>query len=89
MQYVWEDSAISLGTQYKMAEHYRSLRVFVSLGDTAADIRTAMTNDFQVDPAASAANRAEIARAKKLNFRLKAKCWGCPAYYSTASGWQC
>ena len=62
LQYVWEDSAITLETQYKLAEHYRSLRVFVSIGDTPAEIRTALANDFQVDPAASAANRAEVAR---------------------------
>lgn len=62
LQYVWEDSAINLDTQYKMAEHYRSLRVFVSMGDATADIRAAMTNDFRIDPAANAANRAEVAR---------------------------
>ena len=62
LQYVWEDSAITLDTQYKLAEDYRNLRVCVSLGDTAAEIHTAMINDFQIDPAASAANRPEVAR---------------------------
>ena len=45
-----------------MAEHYRSLRVFVSLGELQS--RTGITNDFQ--PAASAANHAEVQESKVL-----------------------
>ena len=92
LQSVWQDSAITLETQYKLAEHYRSLKVFVSIGDTPAEIRTALANDFQMDPTASAANRAKLVRVvsawtvgkqlhtKETELQLRARCLGCCAF---------
>ena len=62
LQYIWDDSEVSLDLQYRFAQHYRSLRVFIALGETTADIRTALKNDFQVDPNSGADQRAETAK---------------------------
>ena len=62
LQYIWDDSEVGLDLQYKLSQHYKSLRVFISLADNAADIRTALKTDFQLDPAVGAAERAETAR---------------------------
>ena len=62
LQYIWDDSEVSLDLQYRFAQHYRSLRVFIALGETTADIRTALKNDFQVDPNPGADQRAETAK---------------------------
>lgn len=62
LQYVWEDSQVSLDMQYRMAQHYTSLRVFIALAETAAELRTALRTDFQLDPTAGAEQRAELAR---------------------------
>ena len=62
LQYVWEDSQVSLDMQYRMAQHYTSLRVFIALAETAAELRTALRTDFQMDPTAGAEQRAELAR---------------------------
>ena len=34
LQYIWDDSEVSLDLQYRFAQHYRSLRVFIALGET-------------------------------------------------------
>ena len=62
LQYTWDDSEVSFDLQYRFAQHYRSLRIFIALGETAADIRTVLRNDFQVDPNAGAEQRAETAK---------------------------
>ena len=62
LQYVLEDTGISLDLQYRLTQHYNTLRVFAAIGDTSADVRTALQTDFALDPAASAANRATLAK---------------------------
>lgn len=62
LQYIWDDSEVSLDLQYRFAQHYRSLRVFIALGETTADVRTALRNDFQVNPNSGAEQRAETAK---------------------------
>ena len=62
LQYVWEDSGLSLNTQYTLGQHYKSLRVFIAIAETTADVRTALQNDFQMDQTAGANMRAEVAR---------------------------
>eukprot|EP00435_Cladocopium_sp_Y103_P038052 s612_g10.t1 len=62
LQYVWEDSEVSLETQYKLAQHYKSLRVFIALAESTAEVRNALRTDFQVDANAGAEQRAEAAR---------------------------
>ena len=62
LQYVWEDADVPLDIQYRMAQHYTNLRVFTALGETSAEIRAAMQTDFQLDPAASPATRANVAK---------------------------
>ena len=62
LQYIWDDSEIGLDLQYRMAQHYKSLRVFIAIAENTADVRTAMRTDFQLDSATGAAERAEVAR---------------------------
>ena len=62
LQYVWEDSAVSLDTQYKLAQHYKSLRVFIAIAESTAEVRGALRTDFQLDAGAGADQRAEAAR---------------------------
>ena len=45
-----------------MAQHYKSLRVFTALGETTGDVRTAIQNDFNLDPARNPGVRAKIAQ---------------------------
>ena len=51
LQYVLEDTGISLDLQYRLTQHYNTLRVFAAIGDTSADVRTALQTDFTLDPA--------------------------------------
>ena len=62
LQYIWDDSEVGLGLQYRLAQHYKSLRVFISIAESTADVRAALRTDFQLDPATGAADRAEVAR---------------------------
>ena len=62
LQYIWDDSEVSLDLQYKLAQHYKSLRVFISIAESTTDVRTALRTDFQIDAAAGAEHRAETAR---------------------------
>ena len=62
LQYVWEDSEVSLDMQHKLAQHYKSLRVFIAIAESTADVREALKTDFQLDAAAGAQQRAETAR---------------------------
>eukprot|EP00435_Cladocopium_sp_Y103_P067848 s408_g30.t1 len=62
LQYIWEDSAVSLDVQYRLAQHYKSLRVFVAIAETTAEIRNEMRTDYQLDPAGGPEQRAETAR---------------------------
>ena len=34
LQYIWDDSEVSLDLQYKLAQHYKSLRVFISIAES-------------------------------------------------------
>ena len=62
LQYVWDDAEIPLTLQYEMAQHYKSLRVFTALGESSADVRTAVQADFNLDPARGPALRAQVAQ---------------------------
>ena len=62
LQFVWSDSNVSLASQYSIAQHYKTLRVFCSMADSKAELRTALRTDFALDQAASAENRAEVAK---------------------------
>jgi hypothetical protein len=50
LQYIWDDSEVSLDLQYRFGQRYKSLRVFIAIAENTADIRTALRTDFQVDP---------------------------------------
>ena len=56
LQYVWDDAEIPLALQYEMAQHYKSLRVFTALGESSADVRTAVQADFNLDPSQRPSN---------------------------------
>ena len=62
LQYVLDDSEVSLDVQYRLGQHYKNLRVFVALAESSTDLRTALRTDFQLDPAQGAEHRAEVAR---------------------------
>ena len=62
LQYVWDDAEVPLELQYEMAQHYKSLRVFTAVGETTGDVRTAIQNDFNLDPARNPRVRAKIAQ---------------------------
>ena len=62
LQYVLEDSEVSLDVQYRIGQHYKNLRVFVALAESSTDLRAALRTDFQLDPAQGADQRAEVAR---------------------------
>lgn len=62
LQYVLEDSQVPLDLQYRLVQHYTTLKVFAAMADTAADIRTAAQTDFALDPAASPEARASAAK---------------------------
>ena len=62
LQYVWDDAEIPLALQYEMAQHYKSLRVFTAIGESSADVRTAVQADFNLDPARDPALRAQVAQ---------------------------
>ena len=62
LQYVLDDSEVSLDVQYRLGQHYKNLRVFVALAENSTDLRTALRTDFQLDPAQGAEHRAEVAR---------------------------
>ena len=62
LQYVWDDAEIPLALQYEMAQHYKSLRGFTAIGESSADVRTAVQADFNLDPARDPALRAQVAQ---------------------------
>ena len=62
LQYVWDDAEVPLELQYEMAQHYKSLRVFTAIGETTGDVRTAIQNDFNLDPTRNPGVRAKVAR---------------------------
>lgn len=92
LQYVLQDAEISLENQYTVTQHYRNLRVFSALGDTKAEVREALKNDFRLDQAASPAVRAEVARfisawevskelaAKEQELKAESKVLGMPRH---------
>lgn len=90
LQFAWSDSNVSLASQYSLAQHYKSLRVFSSMADSKADLRTALRTDFAMDQNASAEMRAEVAKVvtaweisrelskKEQELRAEAKVLGMP-----------
>ena len=62
LQYVLDEAGIALVNQYAIAQHYRNLRQFRSIADQKNEVREALKSDFALDPAASPATRAEVAR---------------------------
>ena len=101
LQYVLQDAEISLVNQYAVAQHYKNLRVFSQMGDTKAEVRTALKDDFRLDPAAGPDVRAEVARfisawEVSKNFQQKNKrygprqrFWACPGTCRTMRGKRC
>ena len=59
--FIWDEAGVSLQNQYIVAQNYRSVRKFAAIGDSRADVRTAFQADVPIDPAAGAAQRAELA----------------------------
>ena len=54
--FLWEDSGVELVEQVKLAQSgYRTIRIFVGLADTKAEVRVALARDFELDPAAQGA----------------------------------
>lgn len=90
LQFAWSDSGVSLAAQYSLAQHYKTLRVFSSLADSKADLRTALRTDFAMDQNASAEMRADVAKIvtswemarelskKEQELRAEAKVLGMP-----------
>lgn len=62
LQYIWQETDVSLETQYTLAQHYKTMKIFSSMCDTKADVRAALTTDFRIDPAANPATRADVAK---------------------------
>ena len=62
LQYVLDEAETSLANQYNITQHYKTLKMFAAMADTKNEIRNALRDDFHLDQAASAANRAEVAR---------------------------
>ena len=59
--FIWDEAGVSLQNQYIVAQNYRSVRKFAAMGDSRADVRAALQADIPIDPAAGAAQRAELA----------------------------
>ena len=62
LQYVLQESDVSLRNQYEICQHYRNLKVFAAMADAKAELRQALKDDFRIDHAADVASRAEVAR---------------------------
>ena len=50
LQFILQDSAVSLRVQHQIAQGYPTLKRFSALGDTRAEVRTAAMADFGLDP---------------------------------------
>ena len=62
LQYIWQEADVALSTQYDLAQHYKTVKVFSSMCDTKAELREALRTDFRLDPAANAGVRADVAK---------------------------
>ena len=62
LQYMWDDSEVSLDLQHRLGQHYKNLRVFVALAESSTELREALKTDYQLDAAQGAGQRAEVAR---------------------------
>ena len=102
LQYVLQDAEISLVNQYAVTQHYKNLRVFSQIGDTKAEVRTALKDDFRLDPTTGPEVRAEVARfisawesvqgafqRKNKNFVQRQRFWACRDTCKTMRGKQC
>lgn len=90
LQFAWSDSNVSLAAQYNLAQHYKTLRVFASMADSKADLRTALRTDYAMDQNASPEMRADVAKIvtswelsrelskKEQELRAEAKVLGMP-----------
>ncbi|CAE8737766.1 unnamed protein product [Polarella glacialis] len=63
LQYLWEDSQVEEGLQYRLAQHYKSVRLFGTLGDDRSEVRIALKADYDMDPANGPAIRAQVGAA--------------------------
>jgi hypothetical protein len=53
LAFLWDDTKVDLTNQVALATAgYTSVRIFVGLADTKAELRTVLAADFQLDPAA-------------------------------------
>ena len=94
LQYIWQEADVALSTQYDLAQHYKTVKVFSSMCDTKAELREALRTDFRLDPAANAGVRADVAQVitawemskrwqtKRRTCRLKQRFWVCQGFFS-------
>ena len=90
LQYVLQESDVSLRNQYEICQRYRNLKVFAAMADAKAELRQALKDDFRIDHAADVASHAEVARiitawemarelaSKEQELRAESKVLGMP-----------
>ena len=90
LQYVLQESDVSLRNQYEICQHYKNLKVFGAMADDKAELRQALKDDFRIDHTADVATRAEVARiitawemarelaSKEQELRAESKVLGMP-----------
>ena len=49
LQYVLQESDVSLRNQYEICQHYKNLKVFGAMADDKAELRQALKDDFRID----------------------------------------
>ena len=59
--FIMADSGIALNHQYDISLLYTTLRKFAMIADTRKEVRDICKSDFQMDQAASAAMRSQVA----------------------------
>ena len=62
LQYVLQEAGVALSTQYDLAQHYKTVKVFSSMCETKAELREALRTDSRLDPASNAGVRADVAK---------------------------
>ena len=60
LQYILQEAGVGEQIQYNIGQHYKTVKRFSSIADDRAGLRTALRDDFGMQPD-SAANRAAIA----------------------------
>ena len=61
LQFLWSDSGVELDIQYDLSQNYKSVRMFASMADDRADLKKALKDQYNLDPAADAATRVKVA----------------------------